>query len=300
MEEYFDIRTLLRGDVQQILQKDDSQLNEDELYRKEFFGGIAEETDGKIPKDIAEMLIKENNDPDYAILIHRTSRAKKEDIFENGLIIAGGNDISYTMSGYDEKKQDNFHLMLGIRDAAGYKSDWGQGSRCLVMKVPISALEYQEGVSKPILFETDMTAEQSGGMAVVKGKYQTVLLPEYVLGSIEFDENKKMQEFVTNPNYTDVHDYKNDGLVCTEQLISSYLKHKEIERNDSSKQIANEEIIKENTDYMQHPENYTKRTETELKEYSKKNMLLSKFNEMARRIKQFFTKEREDRDDISK
>ena len=317
MGEYFDLRTTYPEDLQKKLRK--KILFGEDYETKRYFDNIAKQTDGEIPKDIGEILVRENNNPDYAILIHRTSNIDKETIFENGLTIACGNDICYTTSGYDRynrKKDSDFNLILGIRDACGYKSGGLYGSRCLIMKVPITALEYKEGISKPILKQTNNIAEQSGGMAVVDGKYQTVLLPEYVLGSIEYEDDK-ITEFVRNPNYKDQHNYQNDGLVCTEQLISSYLDQKGIKSNRDSERNANETIKIENSEYMKKNEKYKSyesektdiadveqagklRTENELKEYSKKDMLISKFNKMASQIRQFFSKDKskEDKDDI--
>lgn len=223
MREYFDIRSIYPEKVQNILKK--RVVFGEERETKRYFESIAKDTDGKIPKEIGEMLVAENNNPDYAILLHRTSNVDKDTFFQNGLIIAGGNDITYTMSGYDEGKISNFNLIMGIRDGSGYKAGGFYGSRCLIMKVPITALEYKEGVSKPILIQTNNVAEQSGGMAVLKDKYQTVLPPEYILGSIEYKDDV-ISEFVKNPNYKDEHDSPNDQLVYTSQLIDSYSSQK--------------------------------------------------------------------------
>lgn len=280
MSDYFDLRTVYPEELKKKLKK--KFLIGDELETKRYFESIAKQTDGKIPKEIGEMLIAENNNPDYAILIHRTSNVDKDTIFQNGLRIAGGNDINYTMSGYDEGKMSNFNMILGIRDGSGYKAGGFYGPRCLVMKIPISALEYKEGESKPILKKSEMLAEQSGGMAVVKDHYQTTLLPEYVLGSIEY-EGDKVKEFVRNPNYKDEHTHSNEGLVYTSQLMNSYSKQKEINETDKTTGIGDG------------------RTENELKDYSKKGMLLSKFNEMAKRIKKIFSRDRtkeENKDDV--
>ncbi len=255
--------------------------------------------------------MKENNDPDYTILIHRTSKRKREACFEQGLPIAEGNDLDYTTNRYE----DDMSLLINVRDAAGYKSGWSQDddARCVIMKRPNTSLEYIQGKTKPILYQTDMEAEQSGGVVARKGRYQTVLLPEYILGTVEF-EHGKMTEFVSNPNYTQIHDYKNDGLVCPEETIKSYKKQnglteinmnltmeeavKKIDIIEKEEILMNKIIVEENDRYMlQHPEEYikkheAKRSEADIKQFSKKEMLLSKFNEMAKKIKNFFTKDK--------
>ena len=238
------------------------------------------------------MLVKENSNPDYTILIHRTSKATKEDFFKNGLFIAGGNDLEYTTSRYDG---NNMTMLINIRDTAAYKNEYSTdgSSRCVIMKIPNTALQYVKGKTKPILYQTDNIAEQSGGMLQMKGQYQTVLLPEYILGTVEF-EHGKMTEFAKNPNYTDLHNYKNDGLVCPQETIDSYREQKGVEKEDI---LINKMIAEENDKYMlqssvEYEKCEEKRTETDIKEYSKKEMLLSKFNEMVRRIKNFFTKDR--------
>ena len=278
MEDFFDLRSIYSDNVKKLLKK--RIVFGEERETKSYFERIAKQTDGRIPKKIGDMLISENNNPDYAILLHRTSNIDKETVFKNGLIIAGGNDIKYTMSGYDGKKISNFNLMLGIRDGCEYKTGGFYGARCLIMKIPITALEYKKGISKPILRQTNNVAEQSGGLAVVKDKYQTVLLPEYILGSIEYD-NDKISKFVKNPNYKEVHEYINDGLICTEQLINSYLKQKNIKINKETEKKANETIKVENSEYMKNNRfnqnnkgnnNFWSVKKTQLKDYSKNDI----------------------------
>ncbi len=301
--EYFDLRTVLKPNIQNLLKTDRRELKQEDKDRVEFFEGLCQETDGKIPKEIGEMLVKENSNPDYTILIHRTSKRTKEECFEQGLPIAGGNDLDYTTHRY----KDNMTLLINVRDAHGYKGGWGKedDARCIIMKIPNTALEYSEGETKPILFQTDNVAEQSGGMAVMVGQKQTVLLPEYILGTVEF-EHDKMTEFVANPNYTQIHDYKNDGFVCPEETIDSFREVKglknqnrsmtlqevleELEEFKKGEEEINKVIAEQNNQYMlEHP---TKRTAADIKQYSKKEMLISKFNQMAMKIKNFFTKDK--------
>lgn len=256
--------------------------------------------------------MKESNDPDYTILIHRTSKRKREECFEQGLPIAEGNELNYTTDRYGD---DMMALLVNVAGAAGYKSGWSKedDARCVIMKIPNTSLEYIEGKTKPILYQTDIEAEESGGwVAGRQGRFQTLLLPEYILGTVEF-EHGKMTEFVNNPNYTQIHDYKNDGLVCPAETIESYRKQKGLNNVNMNMSIENavkkvyemekqeifisKIIADENDKYMlQHPEEYqkyeTKRTEADIKQFSKKEMVLSKFNEVAKKIKNFFTKDK--------
>ena len=308
--EYFDFRTLLDNNIKNLLNMNIENLNEDDKFKRNFFESICENTDKKMPKEIGDMLIKENNDPNYTILIHRTSKAMKENLFKNGLIIAGGNDLDYTTSRY---KQDNITLLMSIIDAYGYKNKYCNNSRCVIMKIPNTALEYTEGKTKPILYQTNNIAEQSGGMAVIEGEYQTVLLPEYILGTVEFEQGK-ITEFVKNPNYTEIHNYKNDGLVCPRETLDSYRK----QHNMNSKQITlsslnlseymqelraedkaiNAIISTQNTNYMKTQQ--IPRTEDDIKEYSKKQIIpFSKFNQMAKKIKDFFKTKEENKGENS-
>lgn len=310
MMEYFDLRTVLKPNIQEILKADRRKLSEEDLARRDFFEPICQQIDGKIPKEIGEMLVRENNNPDYTILIHRTSQRTKEEFFKEGLPIAGGNDLGYTTDRYD----NNMELLVNVRSAYAYKGGYDKDnrSRCVIMKIPNTALKYTEGKTKPILFQTDDIAEQGGGTGVIDGVYQTVLLPEYILGTVEFEEDKIIG-FEKNPSYTEVHNYKNNGLVCPSETISSYReqnvwmyenhdldlkqamnKAKEDRQKESE---INKEISKQNDRYMEeYPEEFSKqeekRTEADIKKFSKKEMLFSKFNEMARKIKNFFTKDK--------
>lgn len=305
--EYFDLRTLLDNNVKYLLNMNIANLNEDDKFKRNFFESICENTDKRLPKEIGDMLVKENNDPNYTILIHRTSRAMKEDLFKNGLIITGGNNLDYTTSRYDE----NITLVVSVINAYGYKNVYNNNARCVIIKIPNTALEYTDGKTKPILYKTNNIAEQGGGMAVVDGEYQTVLLPEYILGTVEFQQGK-ITEFVKNPNYTEIHDYKNDGLVCPQETLDSYRKQhmntekiylhstdisEYIKKLREENKVINDIICTQNTNYMKTKR--ATRTESDIKKYSKKEMPFSKFSQMSKKIKNFFTKDKSKEENLN-
>ena len=258
--EYFDIRTLFNDNIKKILKTNTIFLDSEDKFKKKFFESICESTNNKIPKSIAEMIIKENNNPDYTILIHRSSRVSKEELFKNGLLIAGGNDLDYTTSRYDN---DNITLLYSIANASGYKNTNANDSICAIIKIPNTALKYTDGKTKPILLPTDNIAEQGGGMAVVKGHNQTYLLPEYILGVIKY-RDFNITGFEKNPNYTEIHNYKNNGLVYPQETINSY-RNKIQNKNN----LITEKNIKQFTANQKIP--------------------FSKFNQMSKKIKDFFT-----------
>ncbi|MBR1539719.1 MAG: hypothetical protein IJ629_00790 [Clostridia bacterium] len=268
------------------------------MLQDEFFQSIKRDLTNRIPKDIGEMLIRENNDPEHILIYHRTSRVPAKTIFQNGLLIAGGNNIEYTTS----RDPNNIGLFVNINGAAGYKSDGGYGSRVILMRIPKSAIEYEPGISKPILMKTDDVAEQGGGMAIVAGKTQTYLLPEYIIGSLEYEDGK-IAGYIENPNYREVHDYQNNGLTCTEELIYSFIEQKRSDLQgldfDTQIEVADQLIIDENNEYMLHPEKFPKvspkvtRSEEEIKEFSLKDIVLSKLKKSFEKIKRIFDLDKE-------
>lgn len=272
---------------------------------------------GQIPKELGDMIIKENSDSNYTLLIHR-AKVEREQVLKNGLIIGGGNDLGYTTSRYSNKLLGNLMLLREIIVTPQYK----ESTRCVIMKIPNTALKYTEGKSKPILLKTNNAAEQSGGMVSVENRFQTALLPEYILGTVEYDKEGKILGFEKNSGYKDMHNHINDGLTCTSELIDDYIsKHKTTVMDDiyidekvnlqkiRERENFVDEIIKnENTKYMEnHLEEYmmqnnSERLESDIKEYAKKGLGISKFNKMAIKIKQFFEKEkiREEQEDVDR
>lgn len=304
--EYFDIRTVLSKEVLK-----------NSSVRKE-----CKELDGAIPKNIGEMLVKENSNPDYTIFIHRTRIGKLDSIFKEGLEIKGGNRLNDdTMSSYPKSElRNSMTLLKCVKNAWAYKlqnldrsrRDDSKTARCIIAKIPNTAIEYVEGKSKPILRNLNKTAEQGG--IVIAGESQTQLLPEYILGSIEFEDDK-IVGFEKNPNYKDVHVHANEGLVCPSELLHSYrekcgmlrkgesiesmLENREARREEDAKisqiiEIQNDKYMLENPkEYIeQSKSDEPKRTEADIKQYSKKEMPFSQFNEMATKIKSFFTKDK--------
>jgi len=281
--EYFNMRSLFSK----------KQLEDKECG--EFFEGIAQDTDGKIPKDLADMLLKENRDPNYVIRIKRCLANRKKEIFENGLRIAGGTDLDYTTSDYTGHDST---LMLSIADAHGYKNENSEDAICVITKIPKEYLEYEKGKTKPILFPTEDAAEQSGGFIVQARGVQTILLPEFVLGAVEYSDGK-ITGFSYNEKYKDEHDYLGDGLVFPDTVLYDYYSKTGTERvsngfdnwdlQDKQDEQVTQIMIKECNEYeMAKREGKLPRTENDIKQFSLKEMPKSKFMAFVEKFKNFF------------
>lgn len=272
----------------------------------EIFEGIQEESINKIPKEIGDRLIRENNSPNHVILIHRGLADNKQAIFNNGLFIKGGTELAYTTDRYDS----NLTFMINVRDSYTYKNPDMEDAVCVILKIPKEYLKYETGKTKPILRQTEDMAEQSGGFMIVDGKYQSILLPEFVLGAVEYS-NGEITGFSENENYKEEHTYSNEGLVCADEVIYDYHSKKQTPlvdpfdtytRNLQNKQ-ANDRIIQENEEYVRNgfvTEDYERienpiseisyRTEDELKVFSLQKMRKSKFIEIMDKFKSIFRK----------
>ena len=265
---------------------DPKSLMTDKMIESGDFQDIIEDLTDRIPLDIAEMLMNEQLDSEYVLLIHRTAKATAKMIFEKGLVVAGGNDLNYTTS----RCATNLSLMINIAGASGYKNQDRRPSRVIIIKIPKTAIKYEPGLTKPILQLTNDAAEQSGGFIVVNGKYQTKLLPEYILGSIEY-RNDEIVEYVSNPGYKSIHNHSNDGLTCTQEAILSYIYQNEEALKglefDEKERIANEQMIEENTKMF--PSVF--RSEDDIKQYALKGLVLSHVKEA---IKKLFHKDKGD------
>lgn len=269
----------------------------------EIFEGIAEETDGKIPKDIADMLLKENRDPNYVIRIHRCLADQKDEIFNDGLRIKGGTNLDYTTSDYTGS---DMTLMISIRDAHAYKNSRGEDAICVITKIPKEYLEYEKGITKPILFPTEDAAEQSGGFITMQSGVQTVLLPEFVFGAVEYSGGR-ITGFSTNEKYKNEHDYLGDGLVFPDTVLYDYYQKTGTPRvsvgfDNSAMQDKQDEqisqiIIQEGNDY-EFARRKNKRTEDEIKNFSLKELPKSKFKKFFERFIKFFKGKEESKDKI--
>lgn len=243
--EYFDVKT--------ILPKVDREKNE---LLAEFFDDVIEDLDGRIPKDIADMLLAENNNPDYELRIHRCLADKKEGIFNKGLYIKGGDALYYTTSEYS---QSDMTLLLEVNRAHGYKNPRGEDALCVLAKIPKDYLTYKEGKTKPILIPTDRAAEQGGGAVTVQNETQTILMPEFILGAIKFSDGK-IVGYEPNERYRDEHDYDCTGLRCESSAIQSYCdlhglygSIEEVFDNDKQRarmEMVNDIIVKEQVELM--------------------------------------------------
>lgn len=280
--EYFDMRDLFPKSKMGKNQEAD-----------EIFEGIAQETDGKIPKDIAEMLLKENRDPNYIIRIHRCLADKKAEIFRDGLRIKGGTNLDYTTSDYTSS---DMTLMISVRDAHAYKNSRGEDALCVITKIPKEYLEYEKGKTKPILFPTQDAAEQSGGCITMQNGVQTILLPEFILGAIEYTDGK-ITGFAPNERYKNEHDYLGDGLVFPDTVIYDYYDKTGTPRTaigfenrvlqDKQEEQITQTIIQECNEY-EFARRKNGRTENEIKDFSLKEMPKSKFKIFFEKIKDFF------------
>lgn len=144
-----------------------------------------------------------NNSEDYVIGIHKTGfsymdNKKVFQVFNDGLknlgaimqgmVSLANRNIENTVSFIDFFPL----LIMQIKNANHYKTSTG----VFVVKIPKSYLGQKEGEIKPIYFCDNGTIH---------------LLPEFICGYIPVSENGA-GDFIPNPNYTDFHTYKNDGL----------------------------------------------------------------------------------------
>lgn len=243
---------------------------------KEWYESVSRTVDGKVPKELAEKLIKENSDPNYTILIHRTSQVDVETVFHNGVYITGGNNLASVTDRYDS----NFDLISNIAHAASYKEK-SDKAICVIMKVPNIALNYVVGKTKPILMELDYMAEDGG--ILLSNMHQTTLLPEYILGAVQY-ENRKIIGFKENENYKNIHDYQNDGLVFPSETIEDYKQKNNIYvKSNSIFDIVNEITSSE---YKEQEKEIMKTISRENKEYEqKKKISMAEFKENAEKVR---------------
>ncbi len=199
----------------------------------------------QIPKDIAEMLLEANHDPECQLLIHRGKAKEKDNIFNNGLKIKGGADLNYTTHRF---RGDDKNLLLNVARASYYKNPSNEDAICVLIMIPQKYLEYHPGETKPCLFQTDLPAELGGGMAFTEGK-QTILLPEFIKSTLLF-KNGTIVANEENPNYKEEHDYQNDGLRCPDETLTNYMEKNKMrigpKNNNKNNNLDVKEALKEN------------------------------------------------------
>ena len=153
-------------------------------------------------------------DEDYIIGIHRTGDTPVTehlllDVFNNGLInnghvMQGAKDncvsIERTVSLFK-----NMTVFIGqLKAAKGYRNSDGS----IIVKIPKSYLGMSDGEVKPIYFNNNG---------------QIRLLPEFIYGYVPVDDKYNCGDIVRNPNYTDTHEYENEGLIYdTDANLTSY------------------------------------------------------------------------------
>ena len=179
--EYFDFEAKWK----EIMNSQDEQLSEDDKFIKKNFKhtyqNFCKYVNNKVPKSIAETLMQEFEDPNYVLFVHKTGKVSKEELFKNGLKIFSGNNLEKTATLYSSNSLEHkTQFFTDIVTAQEYKNS----KRAIILKIPVTSFfDYEPGKSKPILRNTDEPAEDSGAM--IRGETQKILLPEYILGSVE-------------------------------------------------------------------------------------------------------------------
>ncbi len=165
---------------------------------------IADFDKGNMPYETGKYLEAIFNNEEYIMGIHRTGLSPATprfiaEVFDNGIKNLGDR-MQGMISRADRNIEkivslfDNFPLLIGqIKDAYKYKASQG----VFVVKIPKSYIGVKEGEVKPIYFN-------DGGTMY--------LLPEFICGFIPVSE-AGTGGFIPNPNYSDFHTYKSDGLV---------------------------------------------------------------------------------------
>lgn len=180
--------------------------------RNKLFMQIAKDLDKEkgIPYDIGMELENIFDLDNYFIGIHRTGFTIIDDVklknyFTNGLVnngqsFQGATNNSISLSDTVTPISSFAILIQQIKSCHGYNGSQG----VLLIKIPKS---YMNG-EKPIYFNND-------GIPV--------LLPEYIYGFIKVDD-RNIVEIIHNPNYSDVHNYENDGLLYESGEYSGFSK----------------------------------------------------------------------------
>ena len=183
------------------------------LKENEFLYNVSKGYDnyGFMSQSLGEELDSLFKDEDYIIGIHRTGYTPIDnetlgDIFNRGLI-NNGHIMSGGMTGTDDIERTvtlfyDFPILVGqLKAAHGYKMSEG----CVVVKIPKSYLGKAEGEIKPIFYSDN---------GIVK------LLPEFIYGYVPVNTKGELGEIIHNQQYSDIHNYNNDGLIYDQSGIS--------------------------------------------------------------------------------
>ena len=182
------------------------KLSKDFKYNNNWYKDIAKEYDeiSTITNEVAQELKEVCDFDNYIIGIHRTGYTDVnsevlDDIFNNGLINNG-----HIMQGAQDNYIDlertvsiisDFTLLIGsLKSAHNYKGSQG----VFLVKIPKDYLDDSNENKKPIYFHDGLSVR---------------LLPEYIHCYIPSDKEGNIKEIIKNKNYSDIHDYKNDGLL---------------------------------------------------------------------------------------
>ena len=188
--------------IKEQIKKEDNEYYQipDKYLNNPIFKEYNEAIYGKFSKEIGKEL--ENLfDEDYVICIHRTgldlekNKDQIDDIFNNGLMNAGGPYHGYTLTPIE-----HFPLVITqVLTSSHYRQGTCKGG--IIVKIPKKDLGIKEGEPKPIWFQIN--------------EYNYRLLPEYIYGYIP-SVNDKVESIYRNENYTEIHNYQNDGLCYDE------------------------------------------------------------------------------------
>lgn len=148
---------------------------------------------------------------DYAVGIHRTGYSRADsnylyDVFYNGLInngdlMQGVAQNDYISIGKTVSIYSNPIIAVGqIKSACRYKDSDG----VIIVRIPKSYIGLKNGEIKPIYYK-----ENNGN---------TRLLPEYIYGFLPV-MNGNVGRLIRNPNYTNTHDYENDGVYYESDVL---------------------------------------------------------------------------------
>lgn len=182
------------------------KLIKDIKYKNKWYKGLAKGYDkiSTITNKVAQELKEVCDFDNYIIGIHRTGYTMVDseiisDVFNNGLINNG-----HIMQGVQDKYIDlertvsiisDFTLLIGaLKTAHNYKGSQG----VFLVKIPKDYLDKNSLERKPIYSQEDITVR---------------LLPEYIYGYMPSDKEGNITEIIRNENYSDIHNYNNDGLL---------------------------------------------------------------------------------------
>lgn len=185
-------------------------------FKSKYIRNLSKKYDdyGFISKELGEELRFLFKEKGHKIGIHRTGYTNFDeedinDLFTKGLKNYGdimqGAQRNYINTTKTVDFESNFTIFIGmLKTACNYK---GCTTGAVIVKIPEDYVEIGivKKPTKPIYYN------DNGVMR---------LLPEYIYGYIPLGEKGIVGNIIRNPNYTDIHDYKSDGLISDGEDIS--------------------------------------------------------------------------------